>query len=109
MTLPELREFIEEARQSAANDKQIIIATRAGEALENGIRIIEAFRSLGECPDLDGDFRGWNNWWSSYNRLVNQRIRCDGILSLCLEVMGFEYNEVQNVITNAAYSYKSEL
>ena len=101
MNIQELREFIDEAKRFANNDKQIIIATRASEALETGIKVIDAFGSLGKCPDPKVDFWAWDNWWSDYVRLAHQRSRCDGILSVCLEAMGLDYYEVQNVIKQA--------
>ena len=104
MNLQELQEYIEEAKLAATNDMQIIIAKRASEALDSGLRVIDALGSLGRCPDVDSDFYGWDSWWSSYNRLVNHRSRCDGILSVCLEAMGLGYHEVQNVIKQATYN-----
>ena len=101
MNIQELRAFIEEAKGFASNDKQIIIAKRASEALETGIKVIDAFGSLGECPDAKVDFWAWDNWWTDYVRLAHQRSRCDGILSVCLEAMGLDYHDVQNVIKHA--------
>ena len=112
MNLHELREYLEEAKQYAQDSQDemyIIITKRASEALESGIKILDALNSLGECPNVEDDFYGWDGWWSSYNRLVNQRTRSDGILSVCLEVMGFEYNEVQNVIKQATYTYRKRM
>ena len=105
MDIQELREFIE-AKRIAGNDKQIILAKRASEALETGVRIIDAFGSLGERPDANVDFWGWDNWWSDYVSLAHKRARCDGILSVCLEAMGLDYRYVQNVIKQATHINK---
>ena len=104
MTLQELREYIEEAKQTASDDMQILIAKRASEALETGINTINALGSLRKQPNINEDFWGWDSWWSSYNRLVNRRTRCDAILSVCLEVMGLDYNAVQNVIKQTQHN-----
>ena len=104
MNLLELREYIQEEINSTSDDMQLTIATRAGEALEIGIKINEALSALGNCPS-SGDFQGWDSWWSAHNRLVTHRYRCDGVLSVCLEVMGFDYRDVQNVIEQVTNTY----
>ena len=104
MTLNELRECIQEEINNSSDDMQLTIATRAGEALEIGIKINKALGALGNCPS-SSDFQGWDSWWSAHNRLVTQRHRCDGILSVCLEVMGFDHRDVQNVIAQANSPY----
>ena len=104
MNLYELREYMQAEIYNASDDTQLTIATRAGEALEAGIRINEALSALGHCPSAS-DFHGWDSWWSVYNRLVINRSRCDGALSVCLEVMGFDFRNVQNVIKQAANTY----
>ena len=104
MNLHELREYIQDEIHNASDDMQLTIATRAGKALEIGIKINEALGTLGDCPSAS-DFHEWDNWWSAYNRLVTNRYRCDGILSVCLEIMGFDYRDVQNVIRQSTNIY----
>jgi len=103
MNIQELREYIEEFKRIASNDKQKIIAARASEALETGIKLIDAFGSLRKRPDANVDFWGWDNWWDDYIILAHQRSRCDGILAVCLEAMGLDYRDVQNVIKQATH------
>ena len=104
MNLHELGDLIQEEIQNTNDDIQLIIATRAGEALAIGTKINAALGALGNCPS-SSDFEGWDSWWSTRNRLVTQRHHCDGILSVCLEVMGFDYRDVQNVIEQASKTY----
>jgi len=97
MNLHELREYIKAEIHNASDDMEFIIASRASEALEVRIKINNALGTLGNCPS-SSDFHGWNDYWSTYNRLTIDRSRFDGILSVCLEAMGLDYRDVQNAI-----------
>jgi len=104
MTIREIKEIIAIAKVTAQNNTEITIATRADEALRTGIHTAELIKSLGKCPDMNTDFDGWDAWKSDYNELAKKRARYDGILAVCLEAMGQDYNEIQDVIVTATYN-----